>query len=91
MITLGIHDPVFTSSRTAKDFNEDIYCVVEVLSYPDTFTLFLSSAEGAIYCTFQIIVPSGHSATLFIQNADDARELSKQFDAIADILSGVTQ
>jgi hypothetical protein len=47
--------------------------------------------EGAIYCTFQIIVPSGDSATLFIQNADDARELSKQFDAIADILSGLTQ
>jgi hypothetical protein len=66
MITLGIHDPVFASSRTAKNVNESIYCVVEVLSYPDTFTLFLSSA-------------------------DDARELSKQFDAIADILSGVTQ
>jgi hypothetical protein len=66
MITLGIHDPVFTSSRTVKNVDEDIYCIVDVLSYPDTFTL-------------------------FIQNADDARELSKQFDAIADILSGVTQ
>jgi hypothetical protein len=66
MITLGIHDPVFASSRTAKDVNENIYCVVDVLSYPDTFTLFLT-------------------------NADDARELSTQFDAIANILSGVTQ
>jgi hypothetical protein len=66
MITLGIHDPVFTSSRTVKNIDKDIYCVVDVLSYPNTFTLFLT-------------------------NADDARELAQQFDAIADILSGVTQ
>jgi hypothetical protein len=50
--------------------------------------------DGTTFCFMHLHVPhvGGMApATIFIQNADDARELSKQFDAIADILSGVTQ
>jgi hypothetical protein len=46
---------------------------------------------GARYCTLALLCENGSGATIFIENADDARELAKQFDAIADILSGVTQ
>jgi hypothetical protein len=52
---------------------------------------FNENRGGAMYFTLSLICENGSGATIFIQNADDARELAKQFDAIADILSGVTQ
>jgi hypothetical protein len=47
--------------------------------------------SGLVYCTLALRCEGGSGATLYLANADDARELGKQFDAIADILLGVTQ
>jgi hypothetical protein len=46
---------------------------------------------GEVYCTLALRCDGGSSATLFLQDAGDARALAHELRLISDILSGVTQ